>query len=335
MTDDEVCSSRGKEDLPETLRSHCMAGKYQYEVRDPKTGIDCPCAFGVFLVERPHTTVRFPAVLSRQADAFPMLEEVTMDKDDVLLTSCPKTGRHFCAEILEMLTRGEAKHVTMPNCWIEFDPYDSILQNCQSKRRILKSHLTLGQLPPKFRRSDTKVIIPIRNMKDVFVSFYHHMLGENRAMGSSEKRPWEDYFNYLLHSESVLYEGPFKWYADLWENYRDDPNVLIVFYEELVINPERVIGQMEKHIGLTCSQEFIKDVTEATRFESLKKANYEDEMNIRKHFGENFSFYRRGTIGDWKNLFTVAQNEEFHRVFDEWNRERQIPFIYEYPNTSA
>jgi len=69
------------------------------------------------------------------------------------------------------------------------------------------------------------------------------------------------------------------------------PNVLIVFYEELVINPERVIGQMEKHIGLTCSQEFIKDVTEATRFESLKKANYEDEMNIRKHFGENFSFY--------------------------------------------
>ena len=39
-------------------------------------------------------------------------------------------------------------------------------------------------------------------MKDVFVSFYHHMLGENRAMGESENRPWEDYFNYLLHSES-------------------------------------------------------------------------------------------------------------------------------------
>lgn len=36
-----------------------------------------------------------------------------------------------------------------------------------------------------------------------------------------------------------------------------------------------------------------------------------------------------GQIGDWKNYFTVAQNEEFHRVFDEWNKQRNVPFVHE------
>lgn len=36
-----------------------------------------------------------------------------------------------------------------------------------------------------------------------------------------------------------------------------------------------------------------------------------------------------GQAGDWKNWFTEEQNEEFDRKFEEWNKERQIPFIFE------
>ena len=56
------------------------------------SGIASPCAFGIFLVERPHTTVKFPAVLSHKTDPFPAIERATMEKDDVLLSVCLKAG---------------------------------------------------------------------------------------------------------------------------------------------------------------------------------------------------------------------------------------------------
>ena len=49
------------------------------------------------------------------------------------------------------------------------------------------------------RRPDTKVIIGMRNIKDAFVSLYHHY---NMMDDREVKRPWEEYFNYLLHSKS-------------------------------------------------------------------------------------------------------------------------------------
>lgn len=48
-----------------------------------------------------------------------------------------------------------------------------------------------------FRRSDTKVIVPMRNLKDMFVSFYHHLNATMKV--KTELKPWADYFNFLLH----------------------------------------------------------------------------------------------------------------------------------------
>ena len=55
-----------------------------------------------------------------------------------------------------------------------------------------------------------------------------------------------------------------------------------------------MITQIVNHIGLSCSAEFIREVAEATKFDNLKKATYQEESGTRKVFGENFSFYRKG-----------------------------------------
>ena len=34
---------------------------------------------------------------------------------------------------------------------------------------------------------------------------------------------------------SVMWGSIFDWYADIWDNHRNNPNVLIVFYEDIIM----------------------------------------------------------------------------------------------------
>ena len=60
-------------------------------------------------------------------------------------------GNHFCVEILNMLTKGEAKHFNELYHWIDLFPYDDIQKNNNQKPRVLKTHLPVSSIPKTFR----------------------------------------------------------------------------------------------------------------------------------------------------------------------------------------
>jgi len=107
-------------------------------------------------------------------------------------------------------------------------------------------------------------------------------------------------------------------YADIWDNHRSDPNIHIVFFEDL--KKDESIKRIAEHIGVTCSPELLNAIKDALNIDKMREVRGKWEGEL---------FYRKGEVGDWKNWFTVAQNEEFHRIYDEWNKERQIPFRFD------
>ncbi|XP_021362918.1 sulfotransferase family cytosolic 1B member 1-like [Mizuhopecten yessoensis] len=95
------------------------------------------------------------------------------------------------------------------------------------------------------------------------------------------------------------------------------------------------INRLVEFLQLDRPESFLRDVEKAVQFENLQKEHetIAGETKIWKVFGDGgrLPIYRKGCIGDWKNYFTVAQNERFDAVYDKEIKEQGIdlPFSYE------
>ncbi|EPY87069.1 sulfotransferase 1C4-like protein [Camelus ferus] len=141
--------------------------------------------------------------------------------------------------------------------------------------RTLKTHLPIQLLPPSLLEKNCKVIYVARNPKDNMVSYYHfHRM--NKALPAPGT--WEEYFENFLTGK-VCWGS---WYDHVkgWWDARHQHRILYLFYEDMKRGPTEW-DRAQKTLHLTGRW-----------------------PRIRVHLGHR-------TVGDWKNHFTVAQNERF------------------------
>ncbi|XP_031730238.1 amine sulfotransferase-like [Anarrhichthys ocellatus] len=82
-------------------------------------------------------------------------------------------------------------------------------------------------------------------------------------------------------------------------------------------------------LGRDLTDEAIDHVVEMSTFKSMKtnpKANYKDLVETNHYKTETM---RKGIAGDWKNVFTVAQNEHFVNVFKEKMNNLPLTCLWE------
>ncbi|XP_013409269.1 sulfotransferase 1C4 [Lingula anatina] len=229
--------------------------------------------------------------------------------DDVLIVNWPKSGTHWVYEVVKLLMTGREeltdsiKEGTMfpEACAVES------LEKLPSPR-ILDTHVPLKLFPDEALKK-SMIIYILRNPKDAFVSGYHHR--KNLKGGTSYCGTWNGYFDLTIDENACSHQLHFSLARRL----------LFVHTQDL----KKEVRRVAEFLGYPKSEEVYDNVTKKCSFGHMKKAKKEPKF----FWKPGDSMYRKGIVGDWKNHFTVAQNEKFNAIFNEMRNKLRVSVDFE------
>ena len=133
-------------------------------------------------------------------------------------------------------------------------------------------------------QENIKVVNIERDVKDVLVSHYYHLLNNKKI-----KSNFTDYFNSWGKYKAIQY----IYYKKKWANYNFCLNLK---YEDLINNKKDIILKIATYLDVKCDH--IDNIINETSIESLRKNSKAKGLN------ESNWFYRKGEVGDWQNFFS-------------------------------
>ncbi|XP_009700613.1 PREDICTED: sulfotransferase 6B1-like, partial [Cariama cristata] len=175
-----------------------------------------------------------------------------------------------------------------------------------SSRRVICTHLLPENLPRSVFKNKAKILLLVRNPKDLATSFYHFT---NGVPPLPSYDTWDDFF--IAFMTKRMPWGCYFEYLSKWNKYVDDENVMAITYEELKENPVPGVKNIAAFFGISLTEEELQSVVERSNFQAMKN-------NCHKTHGTlGHILFRKGGVTDWKNLFTEDQNEKMDKAFEE------------------
>uniref|UniRef100_A0A8C4WI91 Sulfotransferase n=1 Tax=Gopherus evgoodei TaxID=1825980 RepID=A0A8C4WI91_9SAUR len=216
--------------------------------------------------------------------------------DDLLICTYPKAGTTWIQEIVDMIQQ------------------DGDLEKCK-------------RAPVHHRHPFIEWFLYVaRNAKDCMVSYYHFQR-MNKVL--PDPGPWHEYFEMFMAGKVGW--GPWHDHVKGWWKVKDMHCVLFLFYEDMKKDLKREIQKVAQFLGKNLDQELLDKIVYHTSFDVMKDNPMANRSGVPRSFMDlSISpFMRKGTVGDWKNHFTVAQNERFEEDYEKKMAGTNLTFCME------
>ncbi|XP_078599900.1 sulfotransferase 1B1-like [Branchiostoma floridae x Branchiostoma japonicum] len=259
------------------------------------------------------------------------METFAMRDGDIVIVAYPKSGTHLLFEILHGILHGKALapddfgflaalEFTLPRP-SGLDVVHARLTSAPvSSPRVMSTHLQRRLAPPGLAQpdKDIKVIVVMRNPKDVAVSYYNF---EQRNPLAQSQDSWDDYYREFRDGKAVY--GPYYDHVLGWWQMRDDPHFLFLKYEDLNRDLTSSVKTIASFLKKDLTDDAVRAVAEACSFQTMKKRYAQSTSKLLQ------CITRKGKIGDWKNYFTLEQNREFDADYEDKMAGTGLTFNFE------
>ncbi|XP_021360707.1 sulfotransferase 1C3-like [Mizuhopecten yessoensis] len=213
----------------------------------------------------------------------------------------------------------------------DFEDLD-LIEHMEAPRTFL-THFTFPFIPTEAKKGIPKIIFVSRNPKDVLVSYYHFL---DNMVQTDFEGDFNFFMKFFLSEEFFVSGGSWFTYMKEWEDGRKlypDMRILSIRYEDFKKDTINFLVKLADFLEVKRDNAFLKEVEKNITFEHLKEdhtkvAGESERWSVVNKQGR-VPIYRKGKIGDWKNMFTVAQNEYFNAKFREKMAGYDLDFQYQ------
>ncbi|CAJ1066902.1 sulfotransferase 6B1 [Xyrichtys novacula] len=251
--------------------------------------------------------ILYPSLMCPEAH-LKALENMEAREEDLMLVAYPKCGFNWMVGVIRKIiteATGVKSENKMPPL-IEFmGPQVLKALNEIPSPRFLGAHLHPDNIPASFFEKKVKILLIFRNPKDTAVSFYH-FCNNNPVLPSVKS--WDSFFSDFMSGDVPW--GSYFEHALAWEKRMDDPNIMLITYEELKQDLCEGVRQISTFFGFNLNNSQVQLIAEESTFKAMKTSTTNSH-------GLGDILFRKGEVGDWKNHFTPEQSREMDEAFNK------------------
>ncbi|RXN31276.1 sulfotransferase family cytosolic 2B member 1-like protein [Labeo rohita] len=259
-------------------------------------------------------------------------EEFTFRPDDILIVTYPKSGTTWMQEVVPLIvSNGDLTPVlTVPNWdrvpWLE--EHRAILLNLEQRPspRVFATHFHHGMMNESYFKIKPRVLYVMRNPKDVFTSsFYYYGMASYLVNPGRQDEFMEKFLN-----GKIMFGSWFD-HVKSWINAEEKESILYIFYEEMIADLKGSVEKIAKFLGKSLSADVTEKIADHCVFKNMKQNQMSNFSLVPEEYMDQkkSEFLRKGIAGDWKNLFTEAQEQRFNAVYKEKMKDVTFKFMWD------
>jgi hypothetical protein len=249
---------------------------------------------------------------------------MTTEQRVVWIASYPRSGNTWVRFLLANILRGQVDSAAALDS-IAPDIREVARQALASHSGFLKTHFLCSPALPLLERTAAAVYV-VRQPADVLVSNYYYA----RRSADIASEELDRYVNSFLQHQgdtrwSKLGFGSWAENVRSWLHGTHPFPVILVRYEDLHADPERVAMKIASGLGLEHSQQSIRAAAANSSFERMRAIELADigqqragiffKSQLQREYQAGRRFMRSGVEGDGSRALTAAQMARVSQAF--------------------